>query len=209
MSADNHSRGSRTRRDTSSLAATLCHIGWMLAIGASLMASGGVAYAQSYPGGGMGGGMGGMGGRGRGMGGPRGGGGGQQSSGPSTSDMVKDVKELGALKDALHKVDGLTNAQKDSLGLIEKGYGRIFESLGIHLLNMLDSAHSAGGPQDFVEVHALEASADSVRSVELRVARDVLLTDAQRSRFDENVAKLREESEKREQAMQRRRRRES
>jgi hypothetical protein len=196
------SHAPRNRSDASSLAEMRRRAGWVAVICFFVAASATTAAAQGYPGGGGGG----MGGRGRGMGGPRGGGG-QQPGGPSTSDMVKEVKELGRLKDALHKVDGLTKSQTDSLAVIEKGYGRIFESLGIHLLNMLDSARSAGGPPDFGEVRALRASADSVRTEEVSLARAVLLTDAQRARFDENVAKLREEAAKRDEEMQRRRRR--
>ena len=206
------SLASRSRCNASSIIVAARHVAltsMMLAVVATVGAT--AAAAQGYPGGGMGGmggmGGGGMGGRSRGGMGGRRGGGAQPGDGPNTGEMVKQMKELGRLKDALHDVNGLTNPQKDSLGAIEKSYARIFESYGVHLLNMLDSARSAGGPPDFTELRSLRATTDSVRGVELGAARAVLSTDEQRARFDENVAKLRDDEAKREEEMQRRRRR--
>jgi hypothetical protein len=51
----------------------------------------------------------------------------------------------------------------------------------------------------------IHEQADSVRTAELTTARALLTTDAQRSRFDQNVADLNAEQAKREEQMRQRR----
>jgi hypothetical protein len=157
------------------------------------------AHAQGYPGGGMGGG----GGRRGGMGGPPGGASGQR--GPMGVDIAKQIEGMASLKDALHKVPDLSDQQKDSAKALERRYGDVFKSYGIAAKNMMDSARTGGGMPDMDAMRTIREQADSVRSAELITARALLTTDAQRSRFDQNVADLSAEQAKHEEQMRQRR----
>ena len=157
------------------------------------------SHAQGYPGGGMGGG----GGRRGGMGGPPGGAQGQR--GPTGADIARQIEGMASLKDALHKVPDLSDQQKDSAKALERRYGDVFKSYGIAAKNMMDSARTGGGMPDMDAMRTIRQQADSVRTAELTTARAFLTTDAQRSRFDQNVADLNAEQAKREEQMQQRR----
>jgi hypothetical protein len=170
-----------------------------LALATVLSALPRVSHAQGYPGGGMGGG----GGRRGGMGGPPGGASGQR--GPMGVGIAKQIEGMASLKDALHKVPDLSDQQKDSAKALERRYGDVFKSYGIAAKNMMDSARTGGGMPDMDAMRTIREQADSVRSAELITARALLTTDAQRSRFDQNVADLNAEQAKREEQMRQRR----
>jgi hypothetical protein len=70
---------------------------------------------------------------------------------------------------------------------------------------MMDSARTGGGTPDMDAMRTIREQADSVRTAELIAARALLTTDAQRSRFDQNVADLNAEQAKREEQMRQRR----
>jgi hypothetical protein len=116
------------------------------------------------------------------------------------------MEELGSLDKALHDVPHLDKREKDSLNVIEGTYGKIFKSYGIAAKTKVDSARAAGGSPDMDEIRALRVEADSVRTRELTVARAVLTTDEQRSRFDQNVVDIKAEEAKRVDEMRNRRR---
>jgi hypothetical protein len=175
-------------------------VGVALSLAAVLGALPSTSHAQGYPGGGMGG-MGGGGRRG-GMGGQPGGASGQR--GPMGPDIAKQIEGMASLKDALHKVPNLTDQQKDSAKALERRYGEVFKSYGIAAKNMMDSSR-AGGMADMDAMRTMREQADSVRTAELTAARSILTTDAQRSRFDQNVADLNAEQAKREEQMRQRR----
>jgi hypothetical protein len=145
--------------------------------------------------------------RGGGMGGPMGGqpGIGDQQQGPSSAEMERRMEERALLGDAVHKVPDLTDAQKDSIKKIEKHYGDVFKSYGIAMRSQMDSARSAGGQPDFRSVAMLRMTADSTRDAEVAVARALLTSDAQRTKFDQNLVEIREREAKREAEMRNRR----
>jgi hypothetical protein len=159
-----------------------------------------VSQAQGYPGG-AGAGRGGRGGR------PLGGepGVGDRDQGPSSADMAKRMEEMASLGDAVHKVPDLSGTQKDSIKALEKRYGEVFKSYGIALRNQIDSARAQGGMPDMRAMGLLRLEADSVRNVELAAARAQLSTEAQRTKFDQNVVEMREKRAKREEEMRSRR----
>ncbi|MBW8770247.1 MAG: hypothetical protein JF589_10855 [Gemmatimonadetes bacterium] len=124
---------------------------------------------------------------------------------PNTADVQRRMEERALLGDAVHKVPDLTNAQKDSIKALEKKYGEVFRSYGIAMRSQMDSARSAGGQPDFRAMAMLRMTADSTRDVEVAAARTLLTSDAQRSKFDQNIAEIKERDAKREEAMRNRR----
>jgi hypothetical protein len=149
--------------------------------------------------------------RGGGMGGgsrgPMGGqhGIGDQAQGPSSAEMEHRMEERASLGDAIHKVPDLTGTQKDSIKALEKKYEEVFKSYGIAIRSEIDSARSAGGQPDVRSMAMLRMTADSTRDVEVAAARAVLTSDAQRTKFDQNLAEIRERDAKREEEMRSRR----
>ena len=69
----------------------------------------------------------------------------------------------------------------------------------------MDSARAAGGQPDYRSMAILRMTADSTRDAEVAAARALLTSDAQRTRFDQNLAEIREREAKREEAMRNRR----
>jgi hypothetical protein len=129
----------------------------------------------------------------------------QQQGGPSSAEMERRMQERASLGAAVHKLPDLTDAEKDSIKAIEKRYGEVFRSYGIAMRSQMDSAKSAGGPPDFRTMAMLRMTADSTRNAELSAARAVLTSDAQRTKFDQNLAEIKEQEAKREEEMRRRR----
>ncbi|HEY7893733.1 MAG TPA: hypothetical protein VIC24_02405 [Gemmatimonadaceae bacterium] len=164
----------------------------LASIAAAVLAFGpGIAAAQGYPGGG-GGGMGGMGGGGRhgGFGGNRG----QQHQKMSEDDMQKRFEDMAALKPALKDI-GLDNTQKDTLEKLEKAYRPQLGDYGRALWSL-----SQNGGADPDSVKALRTGARTIRDQEYTEARGLLTTD-QQPKFDQNVAKIHSDEEKRDDQM--------
>lgn len=115
------------------------------------------------------------------------------------------MEERASLGDAVHKVPDLTNAQKDSIKALEKRYGEVFKSYGIAVRSEMDSARSAGGQPDFRAMSMMRMTADSTRDAEVAAARALLTSDAQRTKFDENLVEIRAREAKREEEMRQRR----
>ena len=115
------------------------------------------------------------------------------------------MEERASLGDAVHKLPDFTDAEKDSIRKIEKHYGEVFKSYGIALRSQMDSARAAGGQPDYRSMAILRMTADSTRDAEVAAARALLTSDAQRTRFDQNLAEIREREAKREEAMRNRR----
>jgi hypothetical protein len=126
---------------------------------------------------------------------------GDLQQGPSSAEMEHRMEERASLGDAVHKVPDLTDAQKDSIKKIERHYGDVFKSYGIAVRAQMDSARNAGGQPDFRAMSMLRMTADSTRDVEVAAARALLTSDAQRAKFDQNLAEIREREAKREEAM--------
>jgi len=115
------------------------------------------------------------------------------------------MQERASLGDAVHKIPDFTDAQKDSIKKLEKKYGEVFKSYGIAMRSQVDSARSAGGQPDFRAMSMLRLTADSTRDVEVAAARAVLTSDAQRTKFDQNLTEIKERDAKREEEMRKRR----
>ena len=130
---------------------------------------------------------------------------GDQQQGPSSAEMEKRMEERASLGDAVHKVPDLTGAQKDSIKALEKKYGDVFKSYGIAMRTQMDSARSAGGQPDFRSMAMLRMTADSTRDVEVAAARKLLTSDAQRTKFDQNLAEIKEREARQEEEMRNRR----
>ena len=129
----------------------------------------------------------------------------QQQQGPNSAEMERRMQERASLGDAVHKIPDFTDAQKDSIKKLEKKYGEVFKSYGVAMRSQIDSARSAGGQPDFRSMSMLRLTADSTRDVEVAAARAVLTSDAQRTKFDQNLAEMKEREAKREEEMRRRR----
>jgi hypothetical protein len=123
----------------------------------------------------------------------------------NTADVQRLMEERASLGDAVHKVPDLTGGQKDSIKALEKRYGEVFRSYGIAMRSQMDSARSAGGQPDFRSMAMLRMTADSTRDAEVAAARTLLTSDAQRAKFDQNIAEIKERDAKREAAMRDRR----
>jgi hypothetical protein len=130
---------------------------------------------------------------------------GDQQQGPSSAEMERRMEERASLGDAVHKVPDLTDAQKDSIKALERKYGEVFKSYGIAVRSQMDSARNAGGQPDFHSMALLRMTADSTRDVEVAAARALLTSDAQRTKFDQNLVEIKERDAKREEAMRNRR----
>jgi len=158
------------------------------------------AHAQRRGGGGA------TGGRTNGpLGGPPGIGDQQQQGGPNSGDMERRMIERASLGDVVHKLPDFTDAEKDSIKALEKRYHDVFKSYAGAMREQIDSARAAGAMPDLRAMGLIRETADSTREAELTAARAVLTTDAQRAKFDQNLAEIREREAKREEEMRRRR----
>lgn len=130
---------------------------------------------------------------------------GDQQQGPSALEMERRMQERASLGGVVHKLPDFTDAEKDSIKAIEKRYFEVFKSYGIAVRSQMDSAKSAGGQPDFRMMAMLRMTADSTREAEVAAARAVLTSDAQRTKFDQNVAEIKAQEAKHEEEMRRRR----
>jgi hypothetical protein len=130
---------------------------------------------------------------------------GDQQQGPSSAEMERRMQERASLGAVVHKLPDFSDAEKDSIKAIEKKYGEVFRSYGIAVRTQMDSAKLAGGQPDFRTMAMLRMTADSTRDVEVAAARAVLTSDAQRTKFDQNLAEIKERDAKREEEMRKRR----
>jgi len=143
------------------------------------------------------------GGQGNPLGGPPGIG--DAQAGPSSADMERRITERASLGDAVHKLPDFTDAEKDSVKALEKWYHDVFRSYGIAMRAQMDSARASGGMPDMRAMGMIREEADSTRTAELAAARKILTSDAQRTKFDQNVAEIAEREAKREEEMRNRR----
>ena len=142
---------------------------------------------------------------GEGLGGPTGVGDQKQAGGPSSADAERRMRERASLGDAVKKLPDFTDAQKDSVKAIEKRFGEVFKSYGSALRTAMDNARSTRGQPDLRIMGMLRTSADSARDVEIKAARAMLTSDAQRAKFDQNLVEMAQRDAKREEDMRRRR----
>jgi hypothetical protein len=146
-------------------------------------------------------------GGGGGAGGPLGGppGIGDAQAGPSSADMERRITERASLGDAVHKIPDFTDAEKDSVKALEKWYHDVFRSYGIAMRAQMDSARASEAMPDMRAMGVIREEVDSTRAAELAAARKILTSDAQRAKFDQNVAEITEREAKREEEMRHRR----
>lgn len=110
------------------------------------------------------------------QGGPPGGGGG----------MRRAPDAMALLEKPLAGIDGLTDAQKDTLSKIETAYKAKFTTSSTAMREAMMAARQAGGPPDMAAMTKMRDGMTAMRKEELAAARAVL-TAAQHPKFDENV----------------------
>ncbi len=122
-------------------------------------------------------------------------GGGGMGGGP-----MQRLGQLASLDQPMAGVEGITDAQKTSLGAIETKYRKELGEAAMSLRDLMMAAREAGTPPDMGEMRKVRDVMRDLRAKELAEARGVL-TDAQRPKFDANVKAMLEEEAKREAEM--------
>ncbi|MBC7841402.1 MAG: hypothetical protein H7099_03790 [Gemmatimonadaceae bacterium] len=110
---------------------------------------------------------------------------------------------MALLEKTLAGIDGLTDAQKDTLTKIETAYKSKFTASSTAMREAMMAARQGGGAPDMSAMTKMRESMAAMRKEELGFARAVL-TSAQHPKFDENVKA--EEAEAAERAAQMRQR---
>jgi hypothetical protein len=127
------------------------------------------------------------------QGGPPGGGGGPGGGG-------RRMDQMASLERPMAGVDGVTDAQKDTLAKIEAEYKVKFTASGTAMREMMMAARQSGGAPDMAAMGKMRADMASMRTQELALVRG-LLTAAQHPKFDENVKALMAEDAQRDAQM--------
>ncbi|MCC7054199.1 MAG: Spy/CpxP family protein refolding chaperone [Gemmatimonadaceae bacterium] len=112
------------------------------------------------------------------QGGPPGGG------GPGGMRRAPDAMAL--LERPLAGVEGLTDAQKDTLGKLEAAYKPKFVTMNTAMREAMMAARQSGNTPDMASMMKMREAMVAMRKEELAAAR-ALLTAAQHPKFDENV----------------------
>jgi hypothetical protein len=119
----------------------------------------------------------------------------RQSDDPS-AEISKRFEEMAEAKPVLKDVK-LDHAQKDSVGRIEKTYQNRFLSYTIAAKHMFEDAKAQGTTPDLDQLQKLQEDARTLQDQEYAELRAVIAED-QRTKFDANVQRHREEDEKNE-----------
>ncbi len=93
---------------------------------------------------------------------------------------------MALLEKPLAGIEGLTDAQKDSLNRIEAAYKPKFTAASTSMREMMMAARQSGGMPDMAAMGKMRDDMAAMRKEELGFARAVL-TSAQHGKFDENV----------------------
>jgi hypothetical protein len=106
--------------------------------------------------------------------------------GPPGGGMRRAPDAMALLEKPLAGIDGLTDAQKDTLTKIETAYKAKFTTASTAMREAMMAARQAGGAPDMAAMTKMRESMTAMRTEELGLARAVL-TSAQHPKFDENV----------------------
>jgi hypothetical protein len=110
------------------------------------------------------------------QGGPPGGGGG----------MRRAPDAMALLEKVLTGVDGVTDAQKDTLNKVEAAYKVKFTASSTAMREAMMAARQSGGSPDMAAMMKMREGMEAMRKEELAAVR-AILTSAQHPKFDENV----------------------
>jgi hypothetical protein len=100
--------------------------------------------------------------------------------------MRRSPDAMALLEKPLAGIEGLTDAQKDTLNKIETAYKAKFTTASTAMREAMMAARSSGGPPDMAAMGKMRDDMTAMRKEELAAARAVL-TAAQHPKFDENV----------------------
>jgi Spy/CpxP family protein refolding chaperone len=112
------------------------------------------------------------------QGGPPGGG--------APGGMRRAPDAMALLEKPLAGIEGLTDAQKDTLNKLEAAYKPKFVTMSTTMREAMMAARESGNPPDMAAMTKLRESMTVLRKEELTAAR-ALLTATQQPKFDENV----------------------
>jgi hypothetical protein len=125
------------------------------------------------------------------QGGPPGGGMGGPGGG------MQRMMQMASLERPLAGIDGVTDAQKASLGQVEARYRKEIGEAMAAMRDMMMAARESGTPPDMNEMRKNREAMREMRTKEWAEAR-ALLTAAQQPKFDENTKAILDEETKRE-----------
>lgn len=106
--------------------------------------------------------------------------------GPPGGGQRRAPDALALLERVLTGVDGLTDAQKDTLNKLEAAYKPKFTASSTAMREMMMAARQSGGAPDMAAMTKMRENMTAMRKEELAAAR-AILTAAQHPKFDENV----------------------
>ena len=112
--------------------------------------------------------------------------GGPPGGGPPGGGMRRAPDAMALLEKPLAGIDGLTDAQKDTLTKLEAAYKPKFTAMSTSMRQAMMAARESGNPPDMAAMMKMRESMTALRKEELAAARG-LLTPAQHAKFDENV----------------------
>lgn len=117
-----------------------------------------------------------------------------QKADDPAEEMAKRYEDMAATKPVLKDVK-VEKSAKDSIQRIETSYRYNFRSYGRAMQKLLDDARSQSGTPDASAITQLRDDARRLQDREYAELRELIAAD-QRARFDENVTKLRAESDR-------------
>jgi len=136
--------------------------------------------------------------QGRGMGRRRGNEGDSSSHAQKPDDPAEEManryEDMAATKPVLKDVK-VEKSVRDSIQRIERSYRYAFRSYGRAMQKLLDDARSGTGTPDASAITQLRDDAHKLQDREYAELRELIAAD-QRGRFDDNIAKLRAETER-------------
>lgn len=112
--------------------------------------------------------------------------GGPPGGGMGGGGMRRAPDAMALLEKPLAGVEGLTDAQKDTLNKLEAAYKPKFTAASTSMREAMMAARQSGNPPDMAAMMKMREGMTAMRKEELAAAR-ALLTPAQQPKFDENV----------------------
>lgn len=109
-----------------------------------------------------------------------------QGGPPGGGGMRRAPDAMALLEKPLAGVEGLTDAQKDTLNKLEAAYKVKFTTTSTAMREAMMAARQAGGSPDMAAMMKMRDGMVEMRKEELAAAR-AILTPAQHPKFDENV----------------------
>jgi molybdenum-dependent DNA-binding transcriptional regulator ModE len=112
----------------------------------------------------------------------------------AAEDMANRYEDMAATKPVLKDVK-VEKSVKDSVQRIEKSYRYAFRSYGRAMQKLIDDARTGSGTPDGSAITQLRDDARKLQDREYAELRELIAPD-QRPKFDENIVKLRAESDR-------------